>query len=158
MNFLIYVEHAAENLQFFLWLRDYASRFAQLPQTEQALAPEWSAESIEAEVQACQVSHGPKQQTSAETAELFKGTDFAQANVHIVGVKSPNFAQPNVLTPEAKGNPFSDPPRTSVGDWSDRDSTIKASNEQWHHKQAAGAFEAADLKWQPCKSMVRYIF
>ena len=144
MNYLIYIEHAAENLQFFLWYRDYVKRFSELPSNELALAPEWTAEQAEAE--ANQPTPGPKQKISAETAAVFKGTDFAPPVASVV---------------EVKGNPFNTPPRTPNGEsesvaqtepaWSDNGSTIMGSttNKSFHTK-AAGAFEGADIKWQPC--------
>ena len=42
MDYLVYVSRDAENLQFLLWLRDYTRRFAELPDSKAALAPEWS--------------------------------------------------------------------------------------------------------------------
>lgn len=41
MNYLKYIELSAENLQFYLWLRDYTKRFEQLSEYEKALSPEW---------------------------------------------------------------------------------------------------------------------
>ena len=149
MNYLIYIEHSAENLQFFLWYRDYVKRFFELPPNERALAPEWSVEQTEAELQANQAAQGLKQQVSPETAEVFKGTDFAPPRANVM---------------EAKSNPFNTPPRTPAGErnsmaptesaWSDHGSTLNGSvaGSKLHHKQAAGAFEGADVKWQPCRS------
>lgn len=42
LSYLQYVEHCAENLQFYLWLRDYTARFDGLPSSEKALAKEWT--------------------------------------------------------------------------------------------------------------------
>lgn len=144
MNYLIYIEHAAENLQFFLWYREYARRFSELPPNERALAPEWTAE--QAETDANQTATGSKQQVSADIAAVFKGTDFATPTATVV---------------EVKGNPFNTPPRTPNGDrqsvapseqtWSDGGSTLDSNTNKAFHKKAAGAFEGADLKWQPCK-------
>lgn len=41
MDYLIYVEHNAENLQFYLWFHDYSRRFENLSEKEAALSPEW---------------------------------------------------------------------------------------------------------------------
>lgn len=41
MDYLVYVEHNAENLQFFLWYKDYVRRFELLTKDEKALSPEW---------------------------------------------------------------------------------------------------------------------
>ena len=44
MDYLVYVERSAENLQFYLWLRDYTQRFNALKAEEQALSPPWKDE------------------------------------------------------------------------------------------------------------------
>jgi hypothetical protein len=41
MDYLVYVEHNAENLQFYLWFKDYVARFEALSPSEKALSPEW---------------------------------------------------------------------------------------------------------------------
>lgn len=46
MNYLLYIERAAENLQFFLWHKDYTRRFARLPEAQHELSPEWRNERI----------------------------------------------------------------------------------------------------------------
>ena len=141
MNYLVYIEHAAENLQFFLWYKDYTKRFANLPEREKSLAPIWTEEEPE------KGEHPPKQQISPEAAAAFKGTDFAShTTVKEVGNQ----------------NPFNTPPRTPKGDaesiakseaaWSEGESTLNVSRTTGasHQKQAAEAFEGADMKWQPC--------
>lgn len=152
MNYLMYIEHAAENLQFFLWYQDYVKRFSELPPHERALATEWTLEQAEAEVQAMQVRRATKQQVSQETAAVFKSTDFGAPVASVV---------------EIKGNPFNTPPRTPQGEkpgqdrfsrapseraFSDYGSTIVNSTTGSTYKQkAAGAFEGADVKLQPCE-------
>lgn len=42
MNYLRYVEHSSENLQFYLWYKGYIQRFQNLPASERAIAPEWT--------------------------------------------------------------------------------------------------------------------
>ncbi|UKZ60556.1 uncharacterized protein TrAtP1_001828 [Trichoderma atroviride] len=42
MNYLIYVEHAAENLQFYLWFKDYEKRFGEANVSDISLSPEWT--------------------------------------------------------------------------------------------------------------------
>lgn len=143
MNYLIYIEHAAENLQFLLWYRDYTKRFSERPDSERALAPVWTAEQAEADAQA---PSAPRQQLSVETAAVFKGTDFAPVVTSVV---------------EAKPNPFNTPPRTPNGDresvcpsekaWSDNGSTLHSHTNKSFQTKAAGAFEGADIKWQPCE-------
>ena len=145
MNYLVYIEHSAENLQFYLWYRDYVKRFEALPAGERALAPIWTEQQAEAEALASENKMlGPKM-ISPETAAVFKGTDFAPPKASVV---------------EIKGNPFNTPPRTPNGDrdsmaptepaWSDTGSTVYSSNKSFQ-KKAGDAFQGADLKWQPCK-------
>ena len=146
MNYLIYIEHAAENLQFFLWQRDYTQRFSSLPDGERSLAPEWTVEQAEAEAMANQNNTNNTKLMSAETAAVFKGTDFAPPTSNVV---------------EVKGNPFNTPPRTpskeresfaqSENGWNDNTSSVSGHYNSSYQKKAAGAFEAADLKLQPCE-------
>ncbi|KAL2071526.1 hypothetical protein VTL71DRAFT_12761 [Oculimacula yallundae] len=44
MDYLTYVEFNAENLQFYLWYKDYVRRFEGLSQSEKALSPEFFPE------------------------------------------------------------------------------------------------------------------
>ena len=153
MNYLVYIEHSAENLQFYLWYRDYLKRFNELPPNERALAPEWSAEQAELDAQAIQGTPGPKQQISAETAAVFKGTDFAPPIASVV---------------ELKGNPFGTPPRTPNGAqsresvapseraWSENGSTLNSNTDRSFQTRTAGAFQGADLKWQPCEHPILF--
>ena len=41
MDYLVYVSHDAENLQFWLWLQDYTKRFYAAPKSDQLLSPPW---------------------------------------------------------------------------------------------------------------------
>ncbi|KAL8638955.1 MAG: hypothetical protein Q9228_003942 [Teloschistes exilis] len=43
MDYLVYVSHDAENLQFWIWLQRYTAKFYALPPSEQALSPPYSA-------------------------------------------------------------------------------------------------------------------
>lgn len=142
MNYLIYIEHAAENLQFHLWYRDYVTRFAALPINEKVLAPEWSQKELESAHKEPNTA-GPKM-LSPETAEVFKGTEFAV---------------PKTSVTETKNDPFSTPPMTpsahrpsivpSESGWSDTSVTIYSSKGVSHQKQAGDAFQGANVKWQP---------
>ncbi|KOS18211.1 hypothetical protein ESCO_003222 [Escovopsis weberi] len=44
MNYLLYVERSAENLQFYLWFQDYQDRFFRAQTSDVLLAPEWIRE------------------------------------------------------------------------------------------------------------------
>ncbi|KAI4176129.1 MAG: hypothetical protein LQ343_001173 [Gyalolechia ehrenbergii] len=43
MDYLVYVSHDAENLQFWIWLQAYTRKFYATSPSEQALSPPWSA-------------------------------------------------------------------------------------------------------------------
>ncbi|KAL9008401.1 MAG: hypothetical protein Q9173_006472 [Seirophora scorigena] len=146
MNYLIYIEHAAENLQFFLWHKDYTKRFDFLSENDRKFAPVWTAEQAEAKALAMKDNPAPMKSISAETAAIFKGTDFAAPKATVVEV--------------AKGNPFNTPPMTPDNGerdslapaeypWSDSGSTLRSGFKVSHDKKAAGAFDAADIKLQP---------
>ncbi len=139
MNYLKYIEHSAENLQFFLWLRDYIKRFNDLPESEQSLSPIWTPQAKE-EAPAPQSARQKK--VSPETAALFQGTDFEPG---AKGVES------------EKGNPFHTPPPSSSGEvgrdsvsmYTTGDSTLYPGSVN-HVKKAESAFVDAGLKWKPC--------
>lgn len=42
MDYLVYVTHDAENLQFYLWMVDYFRRYSNAPKTETSLSPKWN--------------------------------------------------------------------------------------------------------------------
>lgn len=48
MDYLVYIEYSAENLQFYLWYRSYVERFNASTEEERALSPEWIPEIKEA--------------------------------------------------------------------------------------------------------------
>src|SRR5271170_2454738 len=97
MEYVYHIEHNAENLQFFLWYRDYVKRFEALPENERALAPQWTIDVAEAQALASQTNAVGKR-INPEIAAILKGTDF--------GPKS------KTAMAEVNGNPFNTPPRT----------------------------------------------
>lgn len=148
MNYLKYIEHSAENLQFFLWHRDYSRRFSELPQAERGLSPEWTiAQQADAEMlTACEPR---KLRLSPDTAALLKGTDFA--------------GQTTVTETEIKGDPLDTPPRTPSSEATrnespgqvcmvEEGSTLnQRPSKSYTQRGAEAAFEEAGLKWQPCR-------
>lgn len=145
MNYLVYIEYSAENLQFFLWYRDYHKRFNELPSSEQVLAPEWTVEEAEASTSQANAAAAAQIPMTKEAAAVFKGTDFGPPTVSMVELKS--------------NDPFNTPPRTPTTSGSiapfestefEDDPGLKHAGKSFQHK-AAGAFAEADLKWQPCR-------
>jgi hypothetical protein len=58
VDYLQYVEHSAESLQFFLWYCDYVRRWSRLPPKEKALAPLWEPDqAVEPESRFITYSH-----------------------------------------------------------------------------------------------------
>lgn len=147
MNYLIYIERSAENLQFFLWYRDYCQRFSQLSASDSSLAREWTPEkSVEAESHAALSAVGNKK-ISPEVTAAFKGTDFAPRDTAV-----PDFNPPF--------NPFHTPPQTppdgrsmmsSEFGWGSDASTLHSSKRTNFAQKAASAYEAVDVKVQPCE-------
>ncbi|KAK5940599.1 hypothetical protein PMZ80_007016 [Knufia obscura] len=136
MDFLIYIEHDAENLQFYLWYRDYVKRWSELPEREQGLAPIWTPEQAQ-QARNEALTEKSKKVNNADAAQAFRGTDFDSK------------PKRNQDTP----NPFSTPPRTpsnevgrdsmatapSTVGWSDDGSTL-GSSVAHHQKTSANAF------------------
>ena len=151
MEYMYHIEHNAENLQFFLWYRDYVKRFDSLPEKESALAPEWTMDDAEAQALATQ-TNARGSMIKPEIAAMLKGTDF--------GPKS------KITVTEVNGNLFNTPPKTPA-DVKDRDSVMQApSADTWSNDGsnlrstgtnkslnavAASAFENAE-HLQPCRS------
>jgi hypothetical protein len=140
MDFLVYIELSAENLQFYLWYLDYVKRFAALPDNEKALVPEWNADAADIETLAATKEKLTQKKMPAAAAEVLRGTDFDP--------KKP------VVTEMGNGhNPFNTPPRTPLGDrestapsaagWSEDGSTLR-SGQQSYMKKAEQAFAEAD--------------
>ena len=150
MNYLKYIEHDAENLQFFLWARSYQERWDKLPEYEKKLSPEWT--NADGDAESTQPYKRPMK-VSADTAAALKGTAFDS---------SPNVTEiPS--TDAEKANPFNTPPRTPSDEekhhglasevsstWDSTQSSTGNTSSQIKRK-AEGAYDDAGLKWQPCK-------
>ncbi|KAL3422693.1 hypothetical protein PVAG01_06849 [Phlyctema vagabunda] len=84
MDYLIYVEHSAENLQFYLWYREYERRFEALPESEKALSPPWTPENSEIpklapEPEECNMARRlPKRRKSSAVSMLARDPIFAE--------------------------------------------------------------------------------
>ncbi|KAI1140667.1 hypothetical protein F5Y05DRAFT_410515 [Hypoxylon sp. FL0543] len=126
MNYLIYIEHAAENLQFFLWYRDYVKRFNEASASNTQLSPEWT-QALEDETAArIQKDAVEKMKKQPRAAAIFKGTDFEKGAAEVVVTIS---------------DPFSTPPETP-GD-KDAPSFLSGSRISDCRAQAHDAFSAA---------------
>lgn len=144
MNYLVYVEHAAENLQFHLWYKDYEKRFGSADARDINLSPEWT-QAMEDEAMARvrrEQAERMKREPAAAVA-MFRGTDFEKNSE------------------SKRSNPFNTPPRSEHGA-SDSDSAWdgvtlhSVSNNMLFvshgtsRAQVAEAFQAAGVL-APCK-------
>ena len=144
MDFAKYIERIPENLQFYLWYRDYLKRFDNLPHGERSLAPEWTVERAAAETEAVRAEEKPKK-VNAAVAEVLKGTDFETkaAKPAISEVHPDPFKDPQ--TPNAERDSIA----PSTAGWTDDSSTLKSPMNP--AKAAAAAFDSVDAP-QPCRS------
>jgi len=144
MQYLLYVEHAAENLQFYLWLRDYTERFNALSENEKALSPPVPVNPLDPRL-------GPKSgPRPSNSVTKFLSSAFSSP--------SQQLAAPN----PTMANPFTTPPRTphSSGDsgYEPGSSAIEPFStfesvglNKINHKQiAAEAYQSIGMGWQPC--------
>ncbi|KAI0423090.1 hypothetical protein F5X98DRAFT_360187 [Xylaria grammica] len=142
MNYLIYIEHAAENLQFYLWYRDYVRRFDAAPASETVLSPDWTRAMEEDTIARVQKDATGKAKKDAPVArELFKGTDFEKAPGARVESR----------------DPFATPPGSSAGDTA----SLSGSQATSYVSQAGDAFSAVGVKQpftiQPFRSEINRV-
>lgn len=143
LNYLIYIEHSAENLQFFLWLRSYNERFHAARTSDIALAPEWTQELQDETFSKLQKEHrdGLKRDPTI-VAGVFKGTDFEKR-----GNAAPQMLAGKLTFPDS--NPFCTPPQTPQNERAA--SSLGGSESSIAYRtQANEAFAAAGIK-APCK-------
>ncbi|GAB7348128.1 hypothetical protein MBLNU459_g6145t1 [Dothideomycetes sp. NU459] len=143
MNYLKYIEHDAENLQFYLWLRGYSKRFEKLSAADKVLSPEWTASQAEAEHSSSQ----PHRRTKSNpiSAQILQGTDFAEKVHKPVDIekRDPFFEPSRTPSIEERREMVSSDYGSSFGD----EKTISSSTAV--HKKAEEAFDEAGLKWKP---------
>lgn len=126
MNYLVYIEHAAENLQFFLWYRDYVKRFDEANTSDTRLSPEWTAAMEDEAVARIKKDAVEKMRLQSKALGIFKGTDFEKGPMDVV---------------VANTDPFLTPPDTpSV---QDAPSVFSGSQVSSFRTQAQDAFTAA---------------
>nr|POE59054.1 hypothetical protein CFP56_24324 [Quercus suber] len=138
MNYLKYIEHSAENLQFYLWYQDYKARWSKLSSSERALSPAWEQVYSDTEP-AGHGSNRPKRVNPA-IADILKDTDFADNNTKS---QSNPFDTPSKLSSDVMSEY-----RSSMAD----DKTLASSIA--HEMVADQAFEDAGMKWKPCMLII----
>lgn len=143
MNYLVYVEHSAENLQFYLWYLSYEKRFAETKVSDIHLAPEWTREMQEDAVTKLRKANAEKMRPEPKAAAIFKGTDFEKQEQKLQPLES------------VTSFPLGTPPRTLYS-VTDTESTYavsgrtSSSHVTGHASHANEAFAAAGVR-VPCK-------
>ncbi|KAH7304908.1 hypothetical protein B0I35DRAFT_414131 [Stachybotrys elegans] len=132
MNYLVYVEHAAENLQFYLWYNDYKKRFDQSTSSDMALAPQWT--------QAMQ------EETIAKIRKENVDKRRKEPNAEAFGAEFEKVAREAITE---SGNPFNTPPHSSSGN--EHSSSLSyhrapSTHASSYKSQAADAFATAGAK------------
>jgi hypothetical protein len=135
MDYLVYIEYTAENLQFYLWYKDYVRRFDKLPAKEKALSPEWVPEVIEIPTLVKDPETGPKNEkrdtviTVAEAGYDSKGAALFSEDKAITRHQSILADKGSMIAPS-----FIDPSVANTSVPSTAEVTAQAG-----------------LKWQACK-------
>ncbi|KAH8199731.1 hypothetical protein TruAng_006076 [Truncatella angustata] len=129
MNYLVYIEHSAENLQFFLWHRDYEKRFHEAQTRDKFLAPEWTQTMEDGTLAKIMKDAADKIRKEPPAAIIFRGTDFEKNAGEQIS--------------ESR-DPFTTPPRTPGG--SNDDASTVFSSHGTYRSQVEETFSAAGAK------------
>lgn len=145
MNYLMYVQFSAEELQFWLWVRDYESRFEALGE-HKSLSPVWTKE--EAAAAAAQASA-----IALKSPSIMKSTsieiDITEAKDSSELLISSPWGSPPP-TPSAR----SDNNSSSPWDEPDLQGHIDKTPDRMpanYKETAATALRTANHQWQPSK-------
>lgn len=95
LNYMKYVEHDAENLQFFLWYRDYCQKFEQLPVSLKDLSPPWTTAQAEV-AESRSIRSVRSKRVDPVIASVPRDTAYSAISQPVVD--------------SDRGNPFHDPP------------------------------------------------
>jgi len=76
MDYLVYIEFSAENLQFYLWFKDYVRRFETLPEKEKALSPEFIPETDDIPDLTKDPEKGERRKTKRATSNALMETGY----------------------------------------------------------------------------------
>jgi hypothetical protein len=133
MDYLIYIAHDAETLQFYLWLQDYKRRYSALRKEEQYLSPEWRAAK---QAEDRRLAH---KKSTAENLGDFPVMDKESA----IRMTELSLAAKEV---------FDEPPMSPTATATDYESFITKSvhSQKTVQELAEDASQQAGLKWQPC--------
>jgi hypothetical protein len=137
LDYLVYVEYNAENLQFYLWYRDYVRRFDALPEKEKVLSPEWIPEVTDLPDLSNAQEKAEKKKTKRDTLATAMHTGYDSKTATFFDDESEfrtTPTSPGRHIPVMKGN----------------GSTIASSVSESMTTSTAKLTSQAGLKWQPC--------
>ena len=103
MDYLVYVSHDAENLQFWLWIQDYTKRFYASSKSDQALSQPWY------DVENTQ-PNGTASEQHPRTADKSKmdvieyEANFENAENSVSPIMSPHFDKQSFISSTANSN------------------------------------------------------
>jgi hypothetical protein len=133
----VYVEYNAENLQFFLWYRDYVRRFDALPEKEKVLSPEWVPEAKDLPDLSNDLPKEQKKKTKRDTLATAMGTGYDSKTAALFDDES-EFR----MTSTSLGR--------HISVVKENRSTIASSVSESMTPSTAELASEAGLKWQPC--------
>jgi hypothetical protein len=137
MDYLVYVEYNAENLQFFLWYRDYVRRFDALPEKEKIPSPEWIPEATDLPDLSHDPEMGEKKRTKRDTLATAMDRGYDSKTAALLDDES-----------EFQTTPTS--PGRHISVMKGNGSTIAFSVSESMTPSTAELTSQAGLKWQPC--------
>ncbi|KAJ1336034.1 Regulator of G protein signaling domain-containing protein [Microdochium nivale] len=130
MNYLVYIEHSAENLQFFLWFRDYNERFLTADTSDITLAQEWTQEMEDETVVKLQKDAAERLRKEPAAAQIFQGTDFEKGHDATIENR----------------DPFGTPPRSARSEDNQSFVSGNLSVASTQQTRASDAFKTAGVK------------
>ena len=133
MDYLLYVEHNAESLQFFLWYCDYIQRWSRLLPRQKALSPVWHSDKAQ-EPQSRYITYSHKR---ARSEKMNKILSIMEAQTKDVVEED---SHPIVSTPSTSSTNYSKP----------RISTASSAASFYPPSSLSSPIDARD-DWQPCK-------
>jgi len=168
MDYLLYVAHDAESLQFFLWYRDYCRRFDALEPAQKQLSPEcrfdsnntnpggWPLQSDEKEIM---VSTTPSQPPPVRSFSRL-GRHTPQQNSYSQQNSSLDFEDFPQAPPHARSESWTSRAQPHERDMAENDARSYVSRSSRAHQNrtslrvhgmAEGANAQVGLKWQGCE-------
>ncbi len=138
MDYLFYVEHNAEPLQFFLWYLDYLQRWSKLLPRQKALSPPWDPEQA-AEPQSRFVKYSHKRERSLKMSKV----------ISIMEMDSELSLAESLSSDDPTGLPSPSPSPTTTVAAAITTTTVDAPSQP--PTTILSPTDVSKKDWQPCK-------